>query len=132
MLLLNFALTEGALNSFNRTELSGVIAHEIGHIVNQDIKLNIQISAFVFGFTALFFLARFIFYNAIFSIFVDFPPFSNTSKACTRPSGYRVNCTALASARYSLCRLIAACNILPIHTVRAPIIAITAYSRTRY
>jgi Zn-dependent protease with chaperone function len=40
------------LNSFNRTELSGVIAHEIGHIVNQDIKLNIQISAFVFGFSA--------------------------------------------------------------------------------
>jgi Zn-dependent protease with chaperone function len=59
------AITEGALNSFNRTELSGVIAHEIGHIVNQDIKLNIQISAFVFGFTALFFLARFIFYNAL-------------------------------------------------------------------
>jgi Zn-dependent protease with chaperone function len=59
------AITEGALNSFSRTELSGVIAHEIGHIVNQDIKLNIQISAFVFSFTALFFLARFIFYNAI-------------------------------------------------------------------
>jgi Zn-dependent protease with chaperone function len=60
-----------ALNSFNRTELSGVIAHEIGHIVNQDIKLNIQISAFVFGFTALFFLARFIFYNAIYNRRMD-------------------------------------------------------------
>ncbi|CAC9472623.1 Heat shock protein HtpX / FIG017973: domain of unknown function [uncultured Gammaproteobacteria bacterium] len=65
------AITEGALNSFNRTELSGVIAHEIGHIVNQDIKLNIQISAFVFGFTALFFLARFIFYNAIYNRRMD-------------------------------------------------------------
>lgn len=59
------AITQGALDNFNRSELSGVIAHEIGHITNQDIKLNIQISAFVFGFTALFFLARFIFYNAI-------------------------------------------------------------------
>ena len=59
------AITYGALENFNRAELSGVIAHEIGHIVNQDIKLNIQISAFVFGFTALFFLARFIFYSAI-------------------------------------------------------------------
>ncbi|CAB5497074.1 Heat shock protein HtpX / FIG017973: domain of unknown function [Bathymodiolus thermophilus thioautotrophic gill symbiont] len=65
------AITEGALNSFNRTELSGVIAHEIGHIVNQDIKLNIQISAFVFGFTALFFLARFIFYNAMYNRRMD-------------------------------------------------------------
>jgi Zn-dependent protease with chaperone function len=59
------AITLGALENFNRDELSGVIAHEIGHIVNQDIKLNIQISAFVFGFTALFFLARFLFYSAI-------------------------------------------------------------------
>ncbi|VVM17533.1 Heat shock protein HtpX / FIG017973: domain of unknown function [uncultured Gammaproteobacteria bacterium] len=65
------AITEGALNTFSRTELSGVIAHEIGHIVNQDIKLNIQISAFVFGFTALFFLARFIFYNAIYNRRMD-------------------------------------------------------------
>jgi Zn-dependent protease with chaperone function len=59
------AITQGALENFDRTELSGVIAHEIGHIVNQDIKLNIQISAFVFGFTALFFVARFIFYSAM-------------------------------------------------------------------
>ncbi|MDC9714847.1 MAG: M48 family metalloprotease [Gammaproteobacteria bacterium] len=59
------AITQGALDTFNRNELSGVIAHEIGHIANQDIKLNIQISAFVFGFTALFFLARFVFYSAI-------------------------------------------------------------------
>jgi Zn-dependent protease with chaperone function len=59
------AITQGALENFNRTELAGVIAHEIGHIVNQDIKLNIQISAFVFGFTALFFVARFVFYSAL-------------------------------------------------------------------
>jgi heat shock protein HtpX len=65
------AITNGALENFNRTELSGVIAHEIGHIVNQDIKLNIQISAFVFGFTALFFLARFIFYTAMYNRRMD-------------------------------------------------------------
>jgi Zn-dependent protease with chaperone function len=65
------AITQGALDNFNRNELSGVIAHEIGHITNQDIKLNIQISAFVFGFTALFFLARFIFYNAMYNRRMD-------------------------------------------------------------
>lgn len=65
------ALTNGALENFNRSELSGVISHEIGHIVNQDIKLNIQISAFVFGFTALFFLARFVFYQAAFNRRMD-------------------------------------------------------------
>lgn len=65
------AITQGALDNFSRNELSGVIAHEIGHIVNQDIKLNIQISAFVFGFTALFFLARFTFYQAAYSRRMD-------------------------------------------------------------
>ena len=65
------AVTEGALEHFNREELSGVIAHEVGHIVNQDIKLNIQISAFVFGFTALFFLARFMFYSAAYNNRMD-------------------------------------------------------------
>jgi Zn-dependent protease with chaperone function len=65
------AITQGSLENFNRAQLSGVIAHEIGHIVNQDIKLNIQISAFVFGFTALFFLARFIFYQAAYNRRMD-------------------------------------------------------------
>ncbi|ABL02166.1 peptidase M48, Ste24p [Candidatus Ruthia magnifica str. Cm (Calyptogena magnifica)] len=65
------AITQGSMVSFNRTQLSGVIAHEIGHIVNHDIKLNIQISAFVFGFTALFFLARMIFYQAAYNRRMD-------------------------------------------------------------
>ncbi|RUA07269.1 MAG: peptidase M48 [Gammaproteobacteria bacterium] len=65
------AITQGAMDNFNRNELSGVIAHEIGHVVNQDIKLNIQISAFVFGFTALFFLARFVFYQAAYNRRMD-------------------------------------------------------------
>lgn len=59
------ALTQGALNNFNRSQLAGVVAHEIGHIFNQDIKLNINISAFVFGFTALFFIARMLFYQSM-------------------------------------------------------------------
>lgn len=60
------AITEGALELFDRDELSGVIAHEIGHIVNNDISLNIKISSFVFGFTAIFFLARMLYYNAFY------------------------------------------------------------------
>ncbi len=65
------AITKGSMKSFNRTQLSGIIAHEIGHIVNHDIKLNIQISAFVFSFTVLFFLSRVIFYQAAYSRRID-------------------------------------------------------------
>jgi len=65
------AITQGALDNFNRTQLSGVIAHEIGHIVNHDIKLNIRISAFVFGFTALFFLARLLLNSALYNRRMD-------------------------------------------------------------
>lgn len=65
------AITQGALESFSRTQLSGVIAHEIGHIVNHDIKLNIRISAFVFGFTALFFLAKLLFRGVLYNRRMD-------------------------------------------------------------
>ncbi len=65
------ALTKGSLENFNRAQLGGVIAHEIGHIVNYDIKLNIKIAAFVFGFTALFFIARIIFYQTMYNRRMD-------------------------------------------------------------
>lgn len=65
-------ITEGALSLFNREELSGVVAHEVGHIVNNDIALNIKISSFVFGFTAIFFLARMLYYSALLGDHRDF------------------------------------------------------------
>ena len=41
-------------------------------------------------------------------------------KAPAIPSGLRVNCTELASARYSLCRLIIAFNMPPANQVKTP------------
>lgn len=61
------AVTEGALKHFNRDELSGVIAHELGHIANEDIKLNIRVAAFVMAFTAIFFIARMMLRSALYS-----------------------------------------------------------------
>ncbi|HHQ69249.1 MAG TPA: peptidase M48 [Halothiobacillaceae bacterium] len=61
------AVTEGSLANFNRDELSGVIAHELAHIANEDIKLNIRVAAFVMAFTALFFIARMMFRSALYS-----------------------------------------------------------------
>lgn len=52
------ALTQGAINTFDRNEISGIIAHELGHIVSEDVNLNIRVAALVFGFTAIYFLGR--------------------------------------------------------------------------
>jgi len=52
------ALTQGSLNTFDRSETSGIIAHELGHIVSEDVNLNIRVAALVFGFTAIYFLGR--------------------------------------------------------------------------
>jgi len=60
------AVTQGALDNFDREQLAGVIAHELGHVANEDIKLNIRLAAFVLGFTTLFFLARMMFRQAAF------------------------------------------------------------------
>lgn len=59
------AITTQALEVFSRDELSGVIAHEIGHIVNKDVALNIQIASLVFGFMAIFLFARLAFYHGV-------------------------------------------------------------------
>lgn len=44
------AITEGALITLNREEIQGVIAHEIGHIHNGDMKINIRLAAMIMGF----------------------------------------------------------------------------------
>ncbi|MGH8107599.1 MAG: M48 family metallopeptidase [Arenimonas sp.] len=43
------AVTRGALNSLNRDELQGVIAHEFSHILNGDMRLNIKLMGLLFG-----------------------------------------------------------------------------------
>lgn len=43
----SIAVTEGALESLNRQELEGVIAHEMSHIGNYDIRFFVMIGVFI-------------------------------------------------------------------------------------
>jgi Zn-dependent protease with chaperone function len=42
-------VTQGALDRLNREQLQGVIAHEFSHVVNGDMRLNIQLMGWLFG-----------------------------------------------------------------------------------
>jgi Zn-dependent protease with chaperone function len=42
-------ITRGALEKLSRDELQGVVAHEFSHILNGDMRLNVRISAIIFG-----------------------------------------------------------------------------------
>jgi len=52
------AVTHGTLESLNRDELQGVIAHEFSHIVNGDMRLSIRLMGVVFGLLALAVVGR--------------------------------------------------------------------------
>ena len=43
------AVTRGTLDKLTRDELQGVIGHEFSHILNGDMRLNLQLGALVFG-----------------------------------------------------------------------------------
>jgi Zn-dependent protease with chaperone function len=43
------AVTKGTLESLNRDELQGVIAHEFSHILNGDMRLNLRLIGILFG-----------------------------------------------------------------------------------
>lgn len=43
------AITQGALAGLNRNELQGVIAHEFSHILNGDMRLNIQLIGIIYS-----------------------------------------------------------------------------------
>jgi Zn-dependent protease with chaperone function len=47
------AVTRGALERLNRDELQGVVAHEFSHILNGDMRLNIQLMGVLFGILVL-------------------------------------------------------------------------------
>lgn len=51
------AITKGALNKLNRSELQGVIAHEFGHIYNGDMKISLRLAAMIMGFFFLLYVA---------------------------------------------------------------------------
>ncbi|MFH4865980.1 M48 family metallopeptidase [Vibrio diabolicus] len=46
-------VTQGALDSFTRDELQGVIAHEFSHILNGDMRLNTRLIGELFGITCI-------------------------------------------------------------------------------
>lgn len=50
------AVTLGALRKLNRDEMQGVIAHEFGHIYNQDVRASMRLAALVMGFFIIFIL----------------------------------------------------------------------------
>lgn len=52
------AVTRGALDKLNRDELQGVIAHEFGHILNGDMRLNIRLIGVLFGILMLGLIGR--------------------------------------------------------------------------
>jgi len=52
------AVTRGGITKLTRDELQGVMAHEFSHILNGDMRLNIQLIGLVFGLLALSIVGR--------------------------------------------------------------------------
>lgn len=52
------AVTRGALERLTRDELQGVVAHEFGHILNGDTRLNMRLIGYVFGLQMIFNFGR--------------------------------------------------------------------------
>lgn len=57
------AVTRGTLETLNRDELQGVIAHEFSHIHNGDMRLNIRLMGILFGILALTIVGRILMYS---------------------------------------------------------------------
>ena len=47
------AVTDGALRTLSRDELQGVVAHEFGHLLNGDVKMNMRLIGVLFGLQML-------------------------------------------------------------------------------
>ena len=54
-------VTQGALDHLNRDELQGVIGHEFSHILNGDMRLNIQLMGLIFGLLVIAVIGRLVF-----------------------------------------------------------------------
>ncbi len=52
------AVTRGALEKLNRSELQGVIAHEFSHVLNGDMRLNTRLIGILFGLLVVVLIAR--------------------------------------------------------------------------
>lgn len=54
-------ITQGALDTLDRQELQGVIAHEFSHIFHGDMRLNLHLSGLIYGIVFIGGIGRFIF-----------------------------------------------------------------------
>ncbi|MBN1239048.1 MAG: M48 family metallopeptidase, partial [Gammaproteobacteria bacterium] len=61
------AVTRGALEQLDRAELQGVVAHEVSHIVNGDMRLNQRLIGLSFGILVLSLIGRAILRGSRFS-----------------------------------------------------------------
>jgi Zn-dependent protease with chaperone function len=52
------AVTQGALDALDRDQLQAVIGHEFSHILNGDMKINMRMTAWIFGLCVITDLAR--------------------------------------------------------------------------
>lgn len=52
------AVTRGSLESFDRSELQGVIAHEFSHVLNGDMRLNMRLMGVLFGILVISLIGR--------------------------------------------------------------------------
>ncbi len=55
-------LTRGALESFSRQELQGVVGHEFSHILNGDMRLNLRLIGYLHGILLMTLFGRMLFY----------------------------------------------------------------------
>jgi Zn-dependent protease with chaperone function len=46
-------VTKGTLQKLDRDELQGVVAHEFSHILNGDMRMNVRVTAIIFGILVL-------------------------------------------------------------------------------
>ena len=60
-------VTRGAVDQFSRDELQGVIAHEFGHILNGDMRLNIRLMGILHGILILGLLGYFLLRSSLIS-----------------------------------------------------------------
>ncbi len=60
-------ITRGALDSFSRDELQGVVAHEFSHIFNGDMRLNIRLMGLIHGILVIGLLGYTVLRTARFS-----------------------------------------------------------------
>ncbi len=52
------AVTRGTLEKLNRDELQGVVGHEFSHILNGDMRLNMRLTALIFGILVIGIMGR--------------------------------------------------------------------------